>query len=106
MIDETSTLAEIAATAAGALRELGYDPVVVGGSAATLHAPEAYRSADIDMVIIGGVRQNAEVIDKLAAIGFALQNGMFFHKQSPYTIEFVPSPVMMAPSGFCVPLMS
>lgn len=96
MIDETTTLADVAGAVASVLRELHYDPVVVGGSAATLHAPNAYLSADVDMVVIGGIRENRSVITKLATIGFELRNGMFFHAKSAYTIEFVPSPVAIA----------
>jgi hypothetical protein len=47
MINEETSLADVAGAVANALRQLEYDPVVVGGSAATLHAPEAYRSADV-----------------------------------------------------------
>ena len=57
MIDEFSSLSDVAGAVAAALRQIDYDPVVVGGSAATMHAPEAYRSDDIDMVIIGGILQ-------------------------------------------------
>ncbi len=54
MIDEQTTLADVAGAVAAALRPLGIDPVVVGGSAATLHVPQAYQSRDIDMVVPGG----------------------------------------------------
>jgi hypothetical protein len=96
VIDETTSLADVAGAVAAALRPLDYDPVVVGGSAATLHAPEAYRSADVDMVIIGGINDAAPVIQTMAAIGFRAQNGMFVHDRSPYTVDFVPSPVAIA----------
>jgi hypothetical protein len=93
MIDETTSMLDVAGAIAAALRDLDHDPVVVGGSAATLHAPEAYRSRDVDMVVIGGIDDNAAVITSMAAIGFTLRNGFFFHERSPYTVDFVPSPV-------------
>lgn len=40
MIDKTTPLADIAGVVATALQELGYDAVVVGGSAATLYLGE------------------------------------------------------------------
>lgn len=97
MIDETTSLADVAGAVAAALREIDHDPVVVGGSAATVHAPEAYRSRDIDMVIIGGIDQPRPLITAMDSIGFRLAPGHFFmHDHSPYTVEFVPSPVAIA----------
>jgi hypothetical protein len=61
-----------------------------------MHAPAAYRSRDVDMVVIGGIDDNTVFIATLASIGFALKNGMFVHERSPYTVEFVPSPVAIA----------
>lgn len=78
MIDETTALGEVAGAVAKALRQLTYDPVVVGGSAATLHAPDAYRSNDIDMVVIGGIDNTANFIENMASIGFVLKTACFF----------------------------
>jgi hypothetical protein len=93
MIKATSSLSDVAAIVASALRGIGYDPVVVGGSACTLHAPNAYRSMDIDMVVIGGIDKRSELVASMKALGFGLTNGMFAHPESEYTVEFVPSPV-------------
>jgi hypothetical protein len=96
MIDEATSMLDVAGAIAAALRNLDHDPVVVGGSAATLHAPEAYRSRDVDMVVVGGIDNDAAVIANMAAIGFTFRNGFFFHERSPYTVDFVPSPVAIA----------
>lgn len=93
MIDENTSLRDVAGAVASALRDLDYDPIVVGGSAATVHAPEACRSLDVDMVIVGGVEHVAPLIDKMRTLGFTLRNGMFAHERSEITVEFVPSPV-------------
>jgi hypothetical protein len=86
MIDETTSMADIAGAVANALQALGYEAVVVGGSAATLHAPEAYRSADVDMVVLGGIDDRATFIAKMASIGFFLKTACSFthrtHSQS------------------------
>jgi len=91
-IDEATSLRDVAGAVAATLRGIDHDPVVVGGSAATIHAPEAYRSRDIDVVVIGGI-DDAAVIERMASIGYVLRSGMFIHERSPYTIDFVPSPV-------------
>ena len=89
-------MADVAGAVAAALREIGYDPVVVGGSASTLHAPDAYRSDDIDMVVIGGIDDPRIVQRAMASLGFSLENGGFIHNANPYWVEFVPSPVAIA----------
>lgn len=55
MITAGTPLRDVAGAVASALRDLGYEAVVVGGSASTLHAPDAYLSDDIDIVIVGGI---------------------------------------------------
>jgi hypothetical protein len=94
LIDECTALANVAGAVAAALREIDHDPVVVGGSAATVHAPEAYRSDDVDMVVLGGVDDPRALTGAMEGIGFHLTPGHFFeHERSPYTVDFVPSPV-------------
>lgn len=94
MIDESTSLADLAGAVAAALRELGHDPAVVGGSAAAVHAPEAYRSRDVDTVIIGGVDSAPALIAAMESIGFHLtRSHLFEYECGPYTVDFVPSPV-------------
>ena len=94
MIDKNTSLADVAGAVAAALRAIDVDPVVVGGSAATVHAPDAYRSDDIDLVVVGGVEDNRALIAAMEGLGFQLAPGhLFAHDRSPYTVEFVPSPV-------------
>lgn len=93
MITAATSLRDVAGAVAAALRTVGYDPVVVGGSASTLHAPRVYASLDIDMVVVGGIDRAKEVVAAMASIGFSPKSGMFVHRKSPYTIDFVQSPV-------------
>lgn len=93
MIAAATPLSDVAAAVASALRDVGYDPVVVGGSACTMHAPEAYRSLDIDMVVVGGIDRRRDLIGAMRGIGFKLVSSMFVHAENPHTVEFVPSPV-------------
>jgi hypothetical protein len=93
VIDAKTSLRDVAGSVASELRAMGHDPVVVGGSAATIHAPEAYRSDDIDMVVVGGIEDRAGFRAALERLGFSLRHGVFIHSESPYTVDFVPSPV-------------
>lgn len=96
MIDASTSLADVAGCVTAALREIGYDPIVVGGSAATLHAPEAYRSRDVDMVLPGGVEDARSIVRALAVPGFSKENNYLVHSLNPVLVEFVPPPVAIA----------
>ncbi len=96
MITAGTPLRDVAGAVASALRDLGYEAVVVGGSASTLHAPDAYLSDDIDIVIVGGIDEPRKVVDAMASLGFELTNHMFVHRSNRYMVEFVPSPVSIA----------
>lgn len=96
MILRSTSLKDVAGAVAAALRAIGYEPVVVGGSAATIHAPEVYRSSDVDMIVQAGISDPRAVVAAMAALGFSLRSSMFFHESNPYTVEFVPSPVSVA----------
>jgi hypothetical protein len=87
------TLRGVAGAVASALRAIGYDPVVVGGSAATINAPEVHLSDDIDMVVVGGIEDKAGFRAVIEGLGFLSKYGTFVHPESRYTLEFVPSPV-------------
>lgn len=94
MIDASTSLEDVAGAVAASLREIGLDPVVVGGSASTLHAPEAYRSRDVDMVFPAGIDGlHRPVRYAMESLGFLLENNMFVHRSSPFTVEFLPGPV-------------
>jgi len=93
VIDASTSLEDVAGAVAASLREIGLDPVVVGGSASTLHAPEAYRSRDVDMVFPAGIDGlQRPVRHAMERLGFLLQNNMFVHRASPFTVDFLPGP--------------
>lgn len=93
MITATTSLPDLAGAVTAALRGIGCDPVVVGGSASTLHVPEAYRSDDVDFVILGGVDAPRILVEAMKAVGFSQHAGTFVHSENPCTVDFVPSPV-------------
>ena len=51
-ITRESSLREVAFAVCTALHERGIEVVLTGGSAATVYAPHAYQSRDIDFVIV------------------------------------------------------
>lgn len=79
---------DIAAIVAARLREDDVLVSVVGGSAVTLHAPQAYTSLDIDLAVLSGIERRK--IDKaLASLGYAKKGRNYRHPDSPWTIDIV-----------------
>jgi hypothetical protein len=97
VIARRTALPEVAGSVAAVLRSIDLDPVVVGGSAVTLHVPSIYTSLDIDMVIVEGIDEAHKVplVNAMKTLGFSLENQMFVHRESPYTVDFVPGPVQV-----------
>jgi hypothetical protein len=81
-------LAEISAIISSKLAAVGISICVVGGSAVTLHAPDAYTSMDIDLAILSGIDHPAiETI--LEALGYSRNGRVFEHPNSVWTIDIV-----------------
>jgi len=66
--------------------------VLTGGSAATVYAPSAYQSRDLDFVIQFGSRQ-AEGAQVLSALGYQLSGNFYVHGQNDLTLDFPPGPL-------------
>ncbi|HYZ16606.1 MAG TPA: hypothetical protein VE591_09405 [Candidatus Acidoferrum sp.] len=93
ILDEHSTLVDVAFAVSTALAHAGERVVLCGGSAATFYAPEAYQSRDLDFVITFGARRRA-IRAALEPLGFTQRpGGMYGHPTIPYTIDFLPGPV-------------
>lgn len=56
MITENSTLEDVCFEVATALEDANLPAVLVGGSAATVYAPEQYTSYDADFVLLNWTR--------------------------------------------------
>jgi hypothetical protein len=93
-IARESSLADVARAVCTALHDIGITVVLTGGSAATLYAPDAYQSEDIDFVAVeirspeGG---SAEAC--LAELGYRRERDHYRHATNPYPIEFPPGPL-------------
>jgi len=94
LIDECTPLADVAVAVAAALREIDYDPIVVGGSAATSTYPRRIARATWTWWSLAVWTTRARSTVRCSALGFRLTPGHFFaHQRSPFTVGFVPSPV-------------
>lgn len=74
----------IAAVIAEALRQIGQDPVLVGGAAVEFYSEGEYTTKDIDMVAPGG-KELWEVMEQL---GFAKRGKDFIHEDLEIYVEF------------------
>ncbi|HKU66352.1 MAG TPA: hypothetical protein VJP85_01105 [Candidatus Baltobacteraceae bacterium] len=94
MINQESTLADVAFAVAGALEARGISSVLTGGSAAALYAPQAYMSDDADFVLERD-EPLSEVAAALQQIGFTRdgKSRIFFHPNSRFTIDFPKGPL-------------
>lgn len=62
-VDRHSTLAEVAAAVADALRQAEIGAVLTGGACATFYSGGAYQSEDLDFIITaGGTRDRKSVV--------------------------------------------
>ena len=66
--------------------------VMMGGSAATYYAPEAYQSKDIDFII---TMHSPGGQDALAALGYRPSGDYYLHAESPFPLEFPAGPLMV-----------
>lgn len=89
-IGPKTKLRELAFIVCTALEKHGTTAVLSGGGAATIYSEEAYSSRDLDFVItmFGGTSAQA-----MKELGFELQNSMYVHPLTPFTVEFPPGPL-------------
>lgn len=91
-ITTRSTLAEVAAAVAGALRRAGIAAVLTGGACATFHSGGAYQSTDLDFVIRGrGPRRSLDAA--MSAVGFVRHGDRYEHPRSVFFVEFPRGPL-------------
>lgn len=91
-IRATSTLTEVAFAVCTALDLAGAEVVLTGGSAATVYAPDAYQSRDLDFIVLAG-GDDARATEALENLGFALSGIQYKHDASPYTLDFPKGPL-------------
>ncbi len=93
MIDQTSTLRDVAFEVCTAYAALGETVVLTGGSAATVYAPAAYQSRDIDFVFEFWATDLSD--QPLLDLGFRLVGQEYRHASSHFTVDFIRGPLMV-----------
>lgn len=94
MIDETSSLEDVCFEVAAALDRFSIEGVLIGGSAATVYAPEGYTSYDADFVLVKPADRQ-RLREALAEVGFVQTStaGMFSNKRTRFTVDFPKGPL-------------
>jgi len=75
-----------------ALDHSGTTAVLTGGSAATVYAPEAYQSRDLDFVL---TFRGGDAASDIAALGYASTGGTYIHSENKLTLEFIDGPLQV-----------
>ena len=91
MITRNSTPREVALAVCTALDKGGHTAVLTGGGAATVWAPHAYQSSDLDFVLVFKAPDLHESI--LTSLGYARSGDHYEHKDSELFLEFPPGPL-------------
>jgi hypothetical protein len=78
-----------------AMERASVTAVLTGGSAATVYAPEAYQSQDLDFVLQRAVGPSGKAEEALAELGYAEERGTYVHHSNPLTLDFVPRPIQI-----------
>ncbi len=96
MISKRSTLIDVVFAICTELERRDLTVVLVGGSAATYYAPQAYQSSDADFVaqFLVDRQREKDVIAGMASLGYRLNGNTFEHEHgSPFTVEFPKGPL-------------
>ncbi len=93
MIDESTTLRELAFIVCTALDHAGSQAVLTGGGAATVYAPETCQSLDIDFVFSFWSAVESVSANPLFELGFERENSLYRHPKNPITVEFPAGPL-------------
>ena len=88
---ETS-LRDVAFEVCTVLDRAGTTAVLTGGGAATLYAPEAIQSLDLDLVVTVHGNEGASA-RALESIGYRAKAQFYEHVSNPFFLEFPPGPL-------------
>jgi hypothetical protein len=91
-ISGRSTLREVTAIVASALRARGIQAVVSGGACASLHSGGVYQSEDIDLILMNAISQ-ARLDLTLREVGFRRNGDRFVHSDTRFFVEFPRGPL-------------
>lgn len=85
------TVSEVAFEVGTVLAEASIEAILSGGGAATIYAPEAYQTRDLDFILMSRRASGLPIL----ALGFRTipGTGMYDHPDIPFTLEFPPGPL-------------
>lgn len=90
-ITKTSTLRDVAFTTCTALEDSGTTAVLSGGGAATIWAPDAVQSLDLDFILVTAKGDSSREI--LETLGYRLEDDRYVHRVNSLFLEFPPGPL-------------
>jgi hypothetical protein len=91
-ITESTSLRDVAFAVCTALHRAGVTAVLTGGSAATVYAPDAYQSRDLDF-IVEFRSAGADARGALIALGYRLVGDHYEHNENSLDLEFPKGPL-------------
>jgi hypothetical protein len=91
-LSRRSSLRQVAAAVAGALRDGGIRAVLTGGACATIYSEGAYQSEDLDLILLSSPTQKA-LDQAMAAVGFVRRRDSYEHPESSFFVEFPRGPL-------------
>ncbi|MBX7131087.1 MAG: hypothetical protein K1X67_00260 [Fimbriimonadaceae bacterium] len=92
-IGPTTTLRELAFIVCSALHRAGTTAILSGGGAATVYAPEAYQSRDLDFIFEFWSTTDVPSAQPLLDLGFVLDGQSYAHPSTHLTVEFPTGPL-------------
>jgi hypothetical protein len=91
-LDSQSTLRELAFIVGTALDAANISAVLSGGGAASVYAPEANQSHDLDFILSFWSSLGASA-KAILDLGFSKKNGSYVHPATSFTLEFPQGPL-------------
>jgi hypothetical protein len=91
-ITRRSTIADVAAVVATALRDAGFDAILTGGACAAIYSAGAYVSHDLDFIIRSGGGR-AALDEALTVVGFKRRHDRYVHPKTRFFVEFPRGPL-------------
>jgi hypothetical protein len=102
-ITAKSTLQQVAAVLAGALRGAGIRAVLTGGACATIYSAGGYQSEDLDLILQSSPTQRS-LDEAMAQAGFARNGDYYEHPRTSFFVEFPRGPLAIGTDTSITPV--